>query len=91
MLHSSAQFLSVCARAAGSAEAQDEELAPGSNVSIFPYFDFNVPRNVTTAEGQSGFLHCRVEHLGDKSSISEKNRGKKRKKGARNDNAIMRK
>ncbi|XP_034246635.1 zwei Ig domain protein zig-8-like isoform X2 [Thrips palmi] len=43
-----------------------DEYAPGSNVSIFPYFDFNVPRNVTTAEGQTGFLHCRVEHLGDK-------------------------
>ncbi|XP_075215366.1 inactive tyrosine-protein kinase 7-like [Lycorma delicatula] len=36
------------------------------NGSLFPYFDLNVPRNVTTAVGQSAFLHCRVEHLGDK-------------------------
>ncbi|XP_060520013.1 zwei Ig domain protein zig-8-like [Cylas formicarius] len=32
----------------------------------FPYFEFNVPRNVTTAVGQTAFLHCRVEQLGDK-------------------------
>ncbi|XP_071443843.1 zwei Ig domain protein zig-8 [Hetaerina americana] len=32
----------------------------------FPYFDFHVPRNVTTAVGQTAFLHCRVEQLGDK-------------------------
>jgi len=31
-----------------------------------PYFDFNVARNVTTAVGQTAFLHCRVEQLGDK-------------------------
>ncbi|RZF36669.1 hypothetical protein LSTR_LSTR012755 [Laodelphax striatellus] len=38
----------------------------GGSGSLFPYFDLNVPRNVTTAVGQSAFLHCRVEHLGDK-------------------------
>ncbi|GLH07254.1 Lachesin [Gryllus bimaculatus] len=43
---------------------QDEALA--SNASTYPYFDFNVPRNVTTAVGQTAFLHCRVEQLGDK-------------------------
>ncbi|KAF3428279.1 hypothetical protein E2986_12304 [Frieseomelitta varia] len=26
----------------------------------------NVPRNVTTAVGQTAFLHCRVHQLGDK-------------------------
>jgi hypothetical protein len=31
-----------------------------------PYFDFNVALNVTTAVGQTAFLHCRVEQLGDK-------------------------
>ena len=36
------------------------------NSSMFPYFDYNVSRNVTTAVGQSAFLHCRVEQLGDK-------------------------
>lgn len=41
------------------------------NSSIFPYFDYNVQRNVTTAVGQSAFLHCRVEQLGDK-AVSQK-------------------
>lgn len=36
------------------------------NVSSYPYFEFNVPRNVTTSVGQTAFLHCRVEQLGDK-------------------------
>jgi hypothetical protein len=31
-----------------------------------PYFDFAVIRNVTTRVGQTAFLHCRVEDLGDK-------------------------
>ncbi|XP_058061017.1 zwei Ig domain protein zig-8-like [Anopheles bellator] len=31
-----------------------------------PYFDFDVPRNLTVTVGQTGFLHCRVERLGDK-------------------------
>jgi hypothetical protein len=31
-----------------------------------PYFDFAVTRNVTTRVGQTAFLHCRVEDLGDK-------------------------
>lgn len=34
---------------------------------MHPYFDFDVLRNVTTRVGQTAFLHCRVEHLGDKS------------------------
>lgn len=42
----------------------DDNLGP--NVSSYPYFEFNVPRNVTTAVGQTAFLHCRVEQLGDK-------------------------
>jgi hypothetical protein len=43
-----------------------EELHGTGNSSSFPYFDFNVPRNVTTAVSQTAFLHCRVEQLGDK-------------------------
>lgn len=31
-----------------------------------PYFDFEIQRNVTVTVGQTGFLHCRVERLGDK-------------------------
>lgn len=31
-----------------------------------PYFDFELQRNVTVTVGQTGFLHCRVERLGDK-------------------------
>ncbi|XP_015598177.1 zwei Ig domain protein zig-8 [Cephus cinctus] len=36
------------------------------NVSDSPYFEFHVPRNVTAAVGQTAFLHCRVNQLGDK-------------------------
>ncbi|XP_072388686.1 zwei Ig domain protein zig-8-like [Diabrotica undecimpunctata] len=43
----------------------DEDLL-NNNISIYPYFEFNVPRNVTTTVGQTAFLHCRVEQLGDK-------------------------
>ncbi|XP_026477042.1 uncharacterized protein LOC113382998 [Ctenocephalides felis] len=42
-----------------------------SNISALPYFEFNVPRNVTTAVGQTAFLHCRVEQLGDKDMIDD--------------------
>lgn len=31
-----------------------------------PYFDFELQRNITVTVGQTGFLHCRVERLGDK-------------------------
>lgn len=37
------------------------------NMSLHPYFDFDVPRNITARLGQTAFLHCRVEQLGDKS------------------------
>jgi len=43
-----------------------------TNISMHPYFDFDVPRNVTARVGQTAFLHCRVEQLGDK-SVSDKN------------------
>ncbi|CAO1319855.1 unnamed protein product [Diamesa hyperborea] len=33
---------------------------------LMPYFDFDVQRNVTVVIGQTAFLHCRVERLGDK-------------------------
>ncbi|XP_050075076.1 zwei Ig domain protein zig-8 [Anopheles maculipalpis] len=33
--------------------------------TLQPYFDFDVPRNLTVTVGQTGFLHCRVERLGD--------------------------
>lgn len=36
------------------------------NTSGAPSFDLNVQRNVTTAVGQTAFLHCRVHHMGDK-------------------------
>jgi len=45
---------------------QADDVGAGGNVSAMPYFDFNVARNVTTAVGQTAFLHCRVEQLGDK-------------------------
>uniref|UniRef100_A0A1S4GNM4 Ig-like domain-containing protein n=1 Tax=Anopheles gambiae TaxID=7165 RepID=A0A1S4GNM4_ANOGA len=36
------------------------------SAALQPYFDFDVPRNITVTVGQTGFLHCRVERLGDK-------------------------
>ncbi|CRL04889.1 CLUMA_CG017940, isoform A [Clunio marinus] len=36
------------------------------NFSSQPFFDFSVARNVTTRVGQTAFLSCRVEQLGDK-------------------------
>lgn len=36
------------------------------NFTNGPTFEMNVPRNVTTAVGQTAFLHCRVHQLGDK-------------------------
>ncbi|XP_044735739.1 zwei Ig domain protein zig-8-like isoform X2 [Chrysoperla carnea] len=48
------------------ASPQHDDGGLGNNVSSYPYFEFNVPRNVTTAVGQTAFLHCRVEQLGDK-------------------------
>lgn len=38
-----------------------------SNMSFHPYFDFDMPRNITARVGQTAFLRCRVEQLGDKS------------------------
>ncbi|XP_038113037.1 zwei Ig domain protein zig-8 [Culex quinquefasciatus] len=34
--------------------------------SPHPYFDFDIPRNVTTRVGQTAFINCRVEQIGDK-------------------------
>lgn len=31
-----------------------------------PYFDFELQRIVNVSVGQTAFLHCRVERLGDK-------------------------
>lgn len=33
---------------------------------LAPYFDMDVQRNITVTIGQTAFLHCRVERLGDK-------------------------
>lgn len=52
---------------AGGVESyMDDGVGLNGNISTYPYFEFNVPRNVTTAVGQTAFLHCRVEQLGDK-------------------------
>ncbi|XP_044008539.1 zwei Ig domain protein zig-8-like [Aphidius gifuensis] len=37
-----------------------------NGMSDWPYFEPNVPRNVTTAIGQTAFLHCRVYQRSDK-------------------------
>lgn len=46
-----------------------EESRFDQNMSLHPYFDFDVVRNVTARVGQTAFLNCRVEQLGDKSVI----------------------
>lgn len=56
----------LCSGDAESTSSYFDEGFLNSNVSSYPYFEFNVPRNVTTAVGQTAFLHCRVEQLGDK-------------------------
>jgi hypothetical protein len=33
---------------------------------LAPYFDMDVHRNITVTIGQTAFIHCRVERLGDK-------------------------
>lgn len=40
---------------------------PEHNMSLHPYFNFDVQRNVTARVGQTAFLQCKVEQLGDKS------------------------
>ncbi|XP_043280676.1 zwei Ig domain protein zig-8-like [Venturia canescens] len=45
---------------------RDHKLVGGQNTTGWPYFEENVPRNVTTAVGQTAFLHCRVHQRGDK-------------------------
>lgn len=40
---------------------------PEHNMSLHPYFNYDVQRNVTARVGQTAFLQCKVEQLGDKS------------------------
>lgn len=42
-------------------------IIPEHNMSLHPYFNFDVQRNVTARVGQTAFLQCKVEQLGDKS------------------------
>lgn len=43
------------------------------SMSLHPYFDFDVPKNITARVGQTAFIRCHVEQLGDKSvSFAEK-------------------
>lgn len=55
-----------------------EESRFDQNMSLHPYFDFDVVRNVTARVGQTAFLNCRVEQLGDKSVIQLRSRTSKR-------------
>ncbi|KAF7394971.1 hypothetical protein HZH66_008145 [Vespula vulgaris] len=56
--------------------ARDQKLAESvtgnHNASGAPSFDVNVQRNVTTAVGQTAFLHCRVHRMGDKERLPQK-------------------
>lgn len=40
---------------------------------LAPYFDMDVHRNITVTIGQTAFIHCRVERLGDKDVSSNHN------------------
>ena len=51
--------------AAAAVAADNNRIEP--NMSLHPYFDFDVPRNITARVGQTAFLRCHVEQLGDKS------------------------
>lgn len=55
-----------CYAEISQAEAAEESRFD-QNMSLHPYFDFDVMLNVTARVGQTAFLHCRVEQLGDKS------------------------
>lgn len=46
--------------------AVESDATSPSDDNVLPYFDFDVQRNLTVTVGQTGFLHCRVERLGDK-------------------------
>lgn len=47
-----------------------DEIGRGSRIikkfSPHPYFDFDVPRNITTRMGQTAFINCHVEQIADK-------------------------
>lgn len=45
----------------------NEDNHPEQTMSLHPYFNFDVARNVTTRVGQTAFLQCKVEQIGDKS------------------------
>lgn len=47
-----------------------DNIRPEHTMSLHPFFNFDVPRNITTRVGQTTFLPCRVEQLGDKSVSS---------------------
>ncbi|XP_031623503.1 zwei Ig domain protein zig-8-like [Contarinia nasturtii] len=50
-----------------SKAAANATVIPEHNMSLHPYFNFDVQRNVTARVGQTAFLQCKVEQLGDKS------------------------
>ncbi|XP_053593130.1 zwei Ig domain protein zig-8 isoform X2 [Microplitis demolitor] len=45
---------------------RDHRANEHNTLNDWPYYDENVPRNVTTAISQTAFLHCRVHQRGDK-------------------------
>ncbi|XP_074095064.1 defective proboscis extension response 1 isoform X1 [Cotesia typhae] len=45
---------------------RDHRTNEHNSLNDWPYFEENVPRNVTTAISQTAFLHCRVHQRGDK-------------------------
>jgi len=48
----------------GDGELDDEE---SLDPATMPYFDYSVPRNISTIVGQHAFLLCRVYRMKDRS------------------------
>ena len=60
--HQQQQYASSSSSISNSGEEEDS-LDP----STMPYFDYNVPRNISNIVGQHAFLLCRVYRMKDKS------------------------
>lgn len=67
-VHTQVSFQFYCRLFTDMAKAAaNGTVIPEHNMSLHPYFNFDVQRNVTARVGQTAFLQCKVEQLGDKS------------------------
>lgn len=71
-------YLHFLASAFISIKAEDEtteETIDGADLTG-PYFDANIPNNVTAIVGKSAFLRCKVRNLGNKTVNINKEKNK---------------